>query len=247
MWCIMALRARLLPFLLLLAAILAAPPTHAQQRRPSIKYTIVDNDSLWIIATLYYNAPTAAVALYNHNRAVLDAANKTHPKGADWIFPNTVIDLPDQIESGDIRYTRREAPMDRSLAEAVGRPGGIGMAELLAVTRKKILPKYTSPIGNVQAPFNKHASVSRGPKAARERAPAWFNKPDSSLERCAKSVCTRFEQLCFFECLAISKRLSDGDRLNICERLQQRPHDMSVQLPYEVDEETRDNCAELVQ
>lgn len=241
------MRARLLPFLLLLAAILAAPPTHAQQRRPAIKYTIVYKDELWVIATLYYNAPTAAGALYNYNRAVLDAANKTHPKGPDWIFPDTVIELPDQIEWRDIRYTRREAPMNRELAKAVGRREGIGVAELSEIARKKILPKYTSPLGNVQQPFDKHASVSQGPKAARERAPAWFNKPDSMMERCARSVCTRFEQLCFFECLSIAKRLSDGDQLKICERLQQHPHDMSVQLPYEVDEETRDNCTELVQ
>jgi hypothetical protein len=243
----MVLRVPLVPFLLLLASILAAPPTHAQQRRPSIKYTIVDGDSLWIIATLYYNAPTAAGALYNHNRAVLDAANKTSRKGADWIFPNTVIELPDQIESGDIPYTRRKAPMNRDLAKAVGRPGGIGVAELLDITRDKIVPKYTRPVGNVQPRFDKHASVSQGPKATRERAPAWFNSPDSNMERCAKSVCTRFEQLCFFECLAIAKRLSDGDQPKICERLQQHPHDRNVQLPYEVDEETRDNCAELVQ
>lgn len=245
MWCVMALRPRLLPSLLL-AVILAAPLTHAQQRRPPIKYAIVDRDSLWIIATIYYNAPTAGGALYNHNKAVLDAANKTHPKGADWIFPNTVIELPDQIVSRDIRYTRRDAPMDRVLAIEVGNNKGIGMDDLLTITRKNILPKYTSPMGSVQPPFDKHAPVSGGPKAAREKSPSWFNKPDSIMERCAKSVCIRFEQLCFFECLSIAKRLSDGDQQAICDRLQQNPHNKNVQLPYEVDEETRGDCAELV-
>lgn len=136
----MALRARLLPFMLLLTAILAAPPTHAQQYRPPIKYTIQNGDTLWIIATLYYNAPTAGGALYNLNMAVLNAANKTHPKTPQWIFPGTVIDLPGQIRSQGILYTRRDGPMNRSLAVLVGRPDGIDMTDLSTITLNKILP-----------------------------------------------------------------------------------------------------------
>jgi hypothetical protein len=243
----MVLRARLLPHLLLLAAILSAQPTHAQQQRPPITYTIQPGDTLWVIATLYYNAPTAGGALYHLNKIVLDNANKTHPKGARWIFPGTIIELPAQIRSLDILYTRRERPMNRSLAEVVGSPEGIDMTDLSRITREKILPKYTKPKGNVPPPFDRHAPVSQGPKATRERTPQWFKNPDSNLEQCAKLVCTRFEQLCFFECLAVAKRLRDGDHPRICENLQQRPYDMSLQLPYEVDEETRENCAELVQ
>jgi hypothetical protein len=230
-----------------MAAVLAASPTHAEEQRPPIKYTIQEGDTLWIIATLYYNAPTAGGALYNYNKAVLDKANKTHSKGPRWIFPPTEIELPAQIRSREIPYKRRDSPMNRSLAEAVGLPDGIDMTDLLITTRDKILPPYTKPAGNVPSPFNRHATLSQAPKATRERTPAWFTKPDSTLELCARAVCTRFEQLCFFECLSVAKRLKDGDHLRICEKLQQHPHDMSVQLPYEVDEETRDSCAELVQ
>jgi hypothetical protein len=242
----MALRARLLPYLLLLAAILAAPPTHAQQPKPPIQYTIQNGDTLWVIATLYYNAPTAGGALYHYNHAVLNAANKTHPKGPQWIFPGTDIELPYQIRSRGILYTRREGPMNRSLATLVGRPEGIDVAELSSITRAKILPKYTKPKGNVPPPFNRHAPLSQGLKATRESTPGWFNNPNTNIERCAISVCVRFEQLCFFECLGVAKRLADGDHLSICDRLHQNPHNVSVQLPYEVDEETRDSCAELV-
>jgi hypothetical protein len=121
------------------------------------------------------------------------------------------------------------------------------MTKLSKITRDKILPRYTKPKGNVPPPFERHAPVSQGPKAKREKDPEWFSKPDSSVERCARSVCVRFEQLCFFECLAVAKRLADGDQQGMCETLQQHPHDMSVQLPYEIDEETRESCAELVQ
>jgi hypothetical protein len=231
--------------LLLLAAILSAQPTHAQQQRPPITYTIQPGDTLWVVATLYYNAPTAGGALYNINKVVLDNANKTHPKGAKWIFPGTVIELPAQIRAHDIPYTRREHPMKRSTAEVVGRPDGIDMADLSKITRNNILPRYTKPKRNVPKPFDRHAIVSQGPKATRESTPKWFKNPSSNLERCARSVCTRFEQLCFFECLTVAKRLKDGNQTMICEKLQQHPRD--VELPYEVDEETRQSCAELVQ
>ena len=129
----------------------------------------------------------------------------------------------------------------------VGRPDGIDMTDLSTITRNKILPKYTKPAKKAPVPFNKHAPLSNAPKATREQAPSWFNKPDSGLELCARAVCHRFQQLCFFECLSVAKRLSDGDQSRICEKLRSHPQDSSVQLPYEVDEETRENCAELVQ
>lgn len=241
----MVSRARLVPYLLVFAVIFAAPPTHAQQQRQPIKYTIQASDTLWVIATLYYNAPTAGGALYSLNQPVLDAANKTHPKGPKWIFPGTDIDLPPQIRSRGILYTRRDGPMDRNLALLVGRPDGIDVAELSEIMLNKY-PQYKNQT-KAPPPFNRHARLAQGPTAMRETAPAWFSAPNSRLEVCARAVCTRFEQLCFFECLAVAKRFLDGEHPTLCERIQMNPHNMSIQLPYEVDEETRDSCAELVQ
>ena len=231
-------RVRLFSNLLLLTAFLTASPTHAEQERPPVKYKIVDKDSLWVIATLFYNAPSAGITLYNINKAVLDAANKHHQKGAHWIFPDTVIELPAEIRSRGIPYRRRDFPMNRSLALAIGHEDGIDMTGLVTITREQILPKDTELKKTMPPPFDQHAPVSSGPKAIRESAPAWFKEPDSHLETCAKAVCNRFKQLCFFECLAVAKRLADGEHQTTCDTL--------VQLPYEVDEETRENCAELV-
>lgn len=243
----MKLKARFLPCSILLAVMIAAPHTHAQPPIPPIGYTIQEGDSLWVIATLYYNAPTAGGALYSVNQAVLDAANKNHPKEPKWIFPGTIIDLPAQIRSRGILYTRRESPMNRTLALAVGSPEGIDMTDLARITRDKILPKYVKPTGNVPSPLPKHVPVSQGLKATRESVPNWYQSPNTHLEVCAKSICTHFEQLCFFECLAMAKRVWDGDMKQVCDALQGNPRSTSVQLPYEIDEETRQDCAELIQ
>src|SRR5688500_14310476 len=134
----MVSRARLLPHLLLLASAAVALPAHAEE--PPIKYTIEPGDKLWVVATRFYNAPAAYRMIYKHNRAVLDAANKDHPKGPDWIFPGTVIELPGAIKNNDTLYTRRTSPMDKALAGKVARPDGIDLFDLWKIVRENSVP-----------------------------------------------------------------------------------------------------------
>jgi hypothetical protein len=231
--------------LLILACTSIGLPAHAQE--PPIKYSIEAGDTLWLIATRFYNAPGAYSALYKHNKAALDAANKDHPKGPNWIFPSTVINLPLEIRVGDTSYTRRATPMNVDLATEVASPDGIDLKTLLRVTRAKILPRWMKPNDAPSAPVTRSSSVLSASKAKRESPPEWFSKPDSGVEQCAKSVCVRFEQLCYFECLSIAKRFHDGERQNLCQELQKSPRSAAVALPLQVDGETREFCAELIQ
>lgn len=127
--------------------------------------------------------------------------------------------------------------MNRALAEQVASPKGIDLSHLLKTTRD-IAPKWVRAASSPE-PNGGHGVISRSSSAAlREVVPAWYSSPKESLHKCAKAVCDRYQNLCFFECLIVAKRLSDGDVS--CSRLPDT-------LPYEVDEENRDSCAALVE
>lgn len=241
----MVSRARLLPHLLLLASAAVVLPAHAEE--PPIQYTIRPGDKLWAIATRFYNAPEAYRAIYQHNKAALNAANKEHAKGPDRIFPGTVIELPGDIKVAETLYTRRQTPMDVDLATSVARPDGINLLELWKITRENIVPREVVLSEVTEPPLTNAKLVASAPTAKREPAPEWFSKPDSSVEECAKSLCVRFEQLCYFECLSIAKRFKDGERQNLCDELNSAPRAAAITLPFQVDNETRGLCAELVQ
>ena len=242
---IMLSRSRLTSPLLLLACTSIALPAHAQERPET--YSIEAGDTLWLIATRFYNAPAAYSALYKHNKTALDAANKNHPKGPSWIFPSTVIHLPLEIRVGDTSYTRRASPMNVALAAEVASPDGIDLKTLLRVTHEKILPKWMTPASVTSPPLPGSLPVPSASKAKRESTPQWFSKPDTDVELCARSVCVRFEQLCYFECLSIAKRFIDGERQNLCQELQTSPRSAAFALPLQVDGATREFCSELIQ
>lgn len=210
-------------------------------------YTIQPEDTLCLISTRYYNAPTAAVGIYQHNKKALDAANKGHDPSPQWIFPGTVIELPLYITSNGTRYERRETPMELSLAKSVANPQGIKLNDLIQVSQQRVLA-YKSKAGGEPIKSD-HKPIISSLKAVREPAPQWFSNPDRSnkLVTCAKTICNRFMQLCYFECLLIAKRLSDGDEQSLCDTMESAPPNTFISLPYEVDQSTRTACSELTE
>ncbi|HZF50254.1 MAG TPA: hypothetical protein VE093_16460 [Polyangiaceae bacterium] len=210
------------------------------------KYTVQPNDTLWLISTRFYNAPSAYIAIYRHNKRTLDAAAGGHDKGVSRIYPNTEIVLPDVIKMGEIWYRRRQAPMNIDVARKVASSNGIDLTSLTA-SRAHMVPNFVKRVEAPKPPLGVQVPVPSARMATREPTPEWFANPDSEVERCAKAVCMKFEQLCYFECLTVAKRLHDGDKGGYCEDLQEDPRNTPMSLPLEVDDETRPYCQELVQ
>jgi hypothetical protein len=245
----MRLKLRFVVHVIPLACALILSPSHAQE--DIIKYTIQPNDSLWLIATRYYDDARAFRAIYKYakNKTQLDKDRKV--KSPDKIDPGSTIELPHMLEDKDTGewYQRRErTPMNEKLGRKIADHGaeGIRLSTASSIVDDDVLPKDLKFKAAPPRPANDYKPLSQAPKAKRESTPEWFRKPDAPVEQCAKSLCIRFEQLCYFECLSVAKRLLDGDRESICDGLGKKPRTATVVLPYEVDNATRDQCAELI-
>jgi len=219
----------------------------ASRSAPSIQYTVHENDTMCLIATMYYSAPSAYVELYVKNRDVLEKAHrqfarnnprlKKRTMGPSTIYPGTVIDIPAELGGVNrILYSRRPSPMDREFARNVASEKGIDLDDLGRATRDR-LPMWLGKTRK-DVPSSGYTSVKQKAAAAlREPTPAWFTNPEDSISKCAKSVCERFGQLCYFECLGVAKRFLDGDVSCLS---------LPNSLPYEVDDQDR-TCADLLE
>jgi len=213
-----------------------APPDYVDD----IEYTILEGDNLYLVATQYYNAPSASAAIFEKNKGTFKKAceqAKSRRCGSDTIYPGTIILLPSTLASrSGVLYDRRGSPMERGIAVSVANNKQIDLEGLGALSqriRPADVPLPKSP------PLLDYPDAS-GPEiqANRERQPDWHKSPSTDLQRCAKAVCARFKSLCYFECLAVAKRLDDGGVS--CKALPRA-------LPYDFDFDVPDRCGALTQ
>src|SRR5262249_38548255 len=137
-----------------------------------------------------------------------------------------------------VYYRRRRTPLNpervRVLAEIMGHKADFDL-DRLGEFRKSVTPGGLN-VKSPPAPLEGHVKVSSaGGMATREAAPSWYKSPQAGVGRCAKAVCNKYRMLCYYECVGVAKRLGDGR--TSCNKL-------PPSLPYEVDADTRDSCAE---
>ena len=229
-----------------LAALAAGPPANGQPPSDQggaevMPYKIRQGDTLWLIATQFYNAPSAAPAIYKLNQGALEAAHhrngdRSRKASSDTIYPNTVINLPRQLRAGAgstvSLYLRRDVPITADVASKIAEKRRIDLEDFHEIGKESVPDWVTPPAPS--APLDKHVEASKGvAPAKREARPGWYDSPETDLQKCAKAVCDRYEALCYFECIIMAKRISDSEAS--CDELPDV-------LPVEIDASTRDSC-----
>ena len=211
-----------------------------------LPYTIQQGDTLWLIATRFYNAPSAAPTIYKYNQGALEAAHhrngdRSRKASSDTIYPNTVINLPRQLRSGTTTavslYLRRDVPINADVASKIAEKRRIDLEDFHEIGKESV-PDWVTPQA-AQAPLDKHVEAAKGvAPAKREARPGWYESPETDLQRCAKAVCDQYEALCYFECIIMAKRISDSEAS--CDELPDV-------LPVEIDASTRYSCDEIAE
>lgn len=231
----------------------AQSPAAPVSQSDVIQYTIQKGDTLRLIATQYYSAPSAVGAIFTRNKKILEDAYegvrrsdpkfdaRLHPFTIDTIYLKTIIELPALLVSkGGHLYKRMDVPMTPTLAQQIADKGKIDLISL-----SKIADQFQDGLGIPRLPnasppplpltgYKKVVASSRQDATVkRESRPMWHTSPSNDIQVCAVAVCEKYRSLCYFECMAIAIRFDDSDVL--CTNLPKT-------LPYEIDLENKDRC-----
>lgn len=223
----------------------------AEGAEGDIQYTVKEGDSLYLVATMYYGDPQAFLRIFQANRDALQTAydknappatKAANPSGRVQphdLWPSTVIVLPANFSiSGkvvyeQVLYERRANPLSRAAAIKLATATKVTLGDVMDLAESTRDPKIE--VAEPPAPLGGYVPVSRMKGSTqREPRPDWHKQPKTDLHRCAVSVCTRYESLCFFECIMVARRIMDGNAS--CNP----PPDP---LPYEVPEKSNGDCA----
>lgn len=225
---------------LALSGILFVSSTAVRSAR-AIDYKIKKKDTLNQIASRYYGDPLVSASIYEANRAILEDAYyaqlrahpdlaKRHPRpGADIIFPGYTIKLPDIIQHERVPYSRSDydwTPTVRNWIDRLSRRDH-SLENLRRFVEEFFKgPKVTTPPIVL---FDNYAPASEvsTPKV-RGVAPEWYKNPSSEFQYCAKRVCDKYKNLCYFDCLTIAQRFEDAWAKWKCDNLPEK-------LPVEID------------
>jgi hypothetical protein len=230
----------------------AQSPAAPAARPDVIQHVIQKGETLHLIATQYYSAPSAFGAIFTRNREKFkDAYERVkksdpkfdvllHPFAINMIYPGTVIELPALLESkrGHL-YQRMDVPMTSELAQQIADKGRIDLTNLNKISNQ-IRDGLTNPPKPDPSPqplpgYTKIVAASpQDATIKREERPEWHKNPSTELHNCAVAICKKYKNICYFECMTAARRFEDGEVL--CNKLPKV-------LPYEIDLENKDRCS----
>jgi len=236
----------LLPLLLI---IIQNSYVFCQTDMSDLVYLVKPNESLWGIATSFYGDHDAHHALYEINKKILDKvwsnAEKTHPNlkqkypnKQDYIIPNIKIQVPYKVDYKQIFFIRNDLQVNMELINSIKDNNN----ELsLPLLKKAVIndESFVDVIEEAPHPLEGYIDISIKSDKLKNRdrgqPPVWWNNPNetSDFQLCSKLICNKYTQLCYFDCLTLSKRLYDAfdDKTAMMKKCKNLPD----QLPFQLD------------
>jgi len=226
-----------------------------------IKYKVRQNESLWEIATSFYGDHDAYHALYEINKDILERiwsiAENAHPdirtnfpNKEDYIVPNISLKIPSKIEYKQTFFIRNDIQINMEFIKTIKDNNNVISLDLLnkAVQNDE---NFLTSLPETPQPFEEFAEISTDSHELRNRArgdsPIWWDSDlsneenglqsnsnlSSKLQKCAKLICKKYSQLCFPDCLTLSKRMYDafGD----IQTMMHQCSDLPDKLPFQLD------------